>query len=87
MERHYGMVGMALSNASPITLQKSGVNFSECLFMSKNDFLSIQFDCKFYICTFYCGILVKITSKLMSLCEIYQNFTIFDFYKVMWLHS
>ena len=40
------MTGMALSNASPITLQTSGVNVAECLLMYKDDFLGIQFDCK-----------------------------------------
>jgi len=45
------IAGMAY-NASPITLQTSGVNVSGCVFMWKNDFLSIKFDCRFYICTF-----------------------------------
>ena len=39
------MTGMALSKASPITLRTSGVkDVSECVFMKKNDFLSIRFD-------------------------------------------
>ena len=32
-ERHYGVPGMALSNASRITLQTSGVDVSECVLM------------------------------------------------------
>ena len=51
-DRHYGMAVMALSNASSITLHTSGVNVSECVFMQKNDFLSIQFDCRLSICIF-----------------------------------
>jgi len=31
IDRHYGMAGMALSNASSITLQTSGVNVAECV--------------------------------------------------------
>ena len=31
--RHYIMAGMTLSNASPITLQTSGANVTECVFM------------------------------------------------------
>ena len=52
MEHHYGKAGMALSNTSPITLQMSGANVTECAFTAKDDFLSIQFDCRFYTCTF-----------------------------------
>jgi len=37
------MAGMALRNASPITLQMSGVNVSY-VFMRKNDFLSTVFN-------------------------------------------
>ena len=32
-DRHYGMAGMALSNASSTTLQTSDINVSECVFM------------------------------------------------------
>ena len=78
-DRHYGMAGLAWSNASSITLQTSDVNVSECVFMKKDDFLSIQYDCRLYVCTFQCVSLVKITSKLMLLCCIYQIFTTFDF--------
>ena len=55
-----GMAGMALSNASSIMLQMSGVNVSECVFMKKDDFLSIQYDCRLYVCTFQCVSLVKV---------------------------
>ena len=48
---HIGMAVMALSNASSITLQTSGVNVSECVVV-KGRLFSIQFDCRFYMCTF-----------------------------------
>ena len=32
-ERHFGIAGMALSNASAISLQTSSVNVTECVFM------------------------------------------------------
>jgi len=48
-------------------------------FYGKYDFLSIQFDCRFYICTFQYVTLVKISTKLMLFCCIYQFITIFVF--------
>jgi len=53
----HGMAGMTLSYASSITEHINGVNVSECAFMSKDDFLSIQHFS-----------LTKITSMLMLLC-------------------
>jgi len=49
----------------------------------KDDFLSIQFDCRLYICAFQCVSSVKITSNLMLLCWIYKNFPIFDFFYIL----
>ena len=40
----------------------------------KKTIFSIQFDCRFYICTFKCVSLVKITSKLILLCWILPDF-------------
>jgi len=46
----YRMAGMALSNASSITLQTSGVNVCECVCVHvKGRLFSIQCDCRFYI--------------------------------------
>ena len=71
-----GMAGMALSNASSIMLQMSGVNVSECVFMKKDDFLSIQYDCRLYVCTFQCVSLVKITC-IRCFCVEYTRFLLF----------
>ena len=82
MDQHYGMANLAFCYASPITQQMSGVSVSECVFMQKDDFRNIQFDCRLFTCTFQCVSLVKITSTLMLLCWIYQVFTIFYFFYI-----
>ena len=35
MERHYGVGSMALSNAPQMTLQKSGVDVTECVYVKR----------------------------------------------------
>jgi len=73
-DRHYGMAGMAVSYASSITQQMSGVNVSECAFMSNDDFLSIQFDCRLTIHHVYFDILVRLKLRVnwlyCAICDV-----------------